>query len=186
MYDFDLVNVGRQVLGNHFALLRDAFTAAYERRDVPAMRTRKAEMMALLDDLDRLLACHPTFSLSRWIEAARAVGTSGAESDYYERNARNILTTWGDRDQSLNDYANRTWAGLVAAYYKPRWELFCDAVLEAVESGAPFDEAAFTERCRDFEWAWVNSTDKSGLNAGRSAAKPVAGMLYAKYKSQIE
>ena len=59
-------------------------------------------------------------------------------------------------------------------------------VLEAVESGAPFDEAAFTERCRDFEWAWVNSTDKSGLNAGRSAAKPVAGMLYAKYKSQIE
>ena len=25
MYDFDLVNVGRQVLGNHFALLRDAF-----------------------------------------------------------------------------------------------------------------------------------------------------------------
>ena len=123
---------------------------------------------------------------ARWIEAARAVGTSGAESDYYERNARNILTTWGDRDQSLNDYANRTWAGLVAAYYKPRWELFCDAALEAVESGAPFDEAAFTERCRDFEWAWVNSTDKSGLNAGRSAAKPVAGMLYAKYKSQIE
>ena len=29
MYDFDLVNVGRQVLGNHFALLRDAFTAGY-------------------------------------------------------------------------------------------------------------------------------------------------------------
>ena len=83
------------------------------------------------------------------IEAARAVGMSGAESDYYERNARNILTTWGDRDQSLNDYANRTWAGLVATYYKPRWELFCDAVLEAVESDEPFDEAAFTERCKD-------------------------------------
>ena len=80
---------------------------------------------------------------------ARAVGMSGAESDYYERNARNILTTWGDRDQSLNDYANRTWAGLVATYYKPRWELFCDAVLEAVESDEPFDEAAFTERCKD-------------------------------------
>ena len=186
MYDLDLVNVGRQVLGNHFAVLRDAFTAAYERRDVLAMRTRKAEMMALLDDLDKLLACHPTFSLSRWIEAARAVGMSGAESDYYERNARNILTTWGDRDQSLNDYANRTWAGLVATYYKPRWELFCDAVLEAVESDEPFDEAAFTERCKDFEWAWVNSTDKNGLNAEHSAVKPVAGMLYAKYKSQIE
>ena len=92
----------------------------------------------------------------------------------------------GDRDQSLNDYANRTWAGLVATYYKPRWELFCDAVLEAVESDEPFDEAAFTERCKDFEWAWVNSTDKNGLNAEHSAVKPVAGMLYAKYKSQIE
>lgn len=117
---------------------------------------------------------------------ARAVGTSEAESDYYERNARNILTTWGDRDQSLNDYANRTWAGLVATYYKPRWELFCDAVLEAVESNVLFDEAAFIERCKDFEWAWVNSTDKNGLNAEHSAVKPVAGMLYAKYKSQIE
>lgn len=186
MYDFDLVNVGRQVLGNHFAELRDGFTAAYERRDVGAMRERKAAMLTLLDDLDGLLACHPTFSLGRWIDAARAIGTSEAESDYYEQNARNILTTWGDRDQSLNDYANRAWAGLVATYYKPRWELFCDAAIGAVESGGGFDEAAFSERCKDFEWTWVNSTDRSGITAESPAAKSVAETLYAKYKSRIE
>jgi len=38
-------------------------------------------MMALLDDLDRLLACHPTFSLSRWIEAARVRALARGEEE---------------------------------------------------------------------------------------------------------
>lgn len=186
MYDFDLVNVGRQVLGNHFAVLRDGFTRACEKRDAGAMQRQKEAMMTLFDDMDRLLACHPTFSLARWIEAARSWGTNDAERDYYERNARNILTTWGDRDQSLNDYANRGWTGLVSTYYKPRWELFCNEAIGAVAAGRTFDEAAFTARCKDFEWEWVCSTDKSGLDDVCPAAKPVAEELYARYRTQIE
>lgn len=33
-YVFDVVNVGRQVLGNYFKTVRDSFTVAYERRCV--------------------------------------------------------------------------------------------------------------------------------------------------------
>ena len=34
-YEFDLVNIGRQVLGNYFNVVRDEFTLAYEAGDIP-------------------------------------------------------------------------------------------------------------------------------------------------------
>ena len=36
-YEFDLVNIGRQVLGNYFNVVRDEFTLAYEAGDIPMM-----------------------------------------------------------------------------------------------------------------------------------------------------
>lgn len=38
-YEFDLVNIGRQVLGNYFNVVRDEFTLAYEAGDIPMMKT---------------------------------------------------------------------------------------------------------------------------------------------------
>ena len=62
------------------------------------------------------------------------------EKEYYKHNARTLLTLWGERGQSLNDYANRSLAGLTDGYYKPRWEMFITEVCRAVEEGRPFDE----------------------------------------------
>ena len=84
--------------------------------------------------------------------------TSGSaspeEADYFESNARNLLTTWGDRGNLLTDYADRTWAGLVSTYYKGRWELFFAAVNKAMEEGSEFDQKAFDESSKDFEYSW--------------------------------
>ena len=41
------------------------------------------------------------------LEQARAMGYDDAEKDYYELNARTLLTTWGNKGGILNDYANR-------------------------------------------------------------------------------
>ena len=38
----------------------------------------------------------------------------------------------------LSDYANRDWDGLVETFYKPRWEMFFNAVLDAFDAGEPF------------------------------------------------
>lgn len=38
-YEFDLVNIGRQVLGNYFNVVRDEFTLAYEAGDIMMMKT---------------------------------------------------------------------------------------------------------------------------------------------------
>ena len=40
----------------------------------------------------------------------------------YEFNARNQLTLWGP-DGQIMDYAGKQWAGLVADYYIPRWQV---------------------------------------------------------------
>ncbi len=44
----------------------------------------------------------------------------------------------------LCDYANRDFDGLVETYYKPRWEMFFDAVIEAFDNGEKFVDARST------------------------------------------
>lgn len=156
-HSYDIVNVGRQVLGNHFATLRDGFTASYKAQDVAAMRSAAARMQELITDLDRLLACSPAFSLDKWIADARAASPDGSEADYYESDARRLITTWTQTPGSLNDYANRDLAGLAAGYYGPRWRMFTDAVIAAAEQGKAFDgdiEGSFRRQLYDFEEAW--------------------------------
>ena len=51
-YEFDLVNIGRQVLGNYFNVVRDEFTLAYEAGDIMMMKNRGDKMREILADLD--------------------------------------------------------------------------------------------------------------------------------------
>ena len=44
--------------------------------------------------------------------------------DYYERNARRIVTVWGP---PVDDYSARIWSGLLRDYYMPRWKQYFTA-----------------------------------------------------------
>lgn len=156
----DVVNIGRQYLGNKFADLRAGFTAAYNARDLEAMRLAADSMNRLLADYDRLLSTMPMFSIGKWIADARALGVTPAEKDYYETNARTIVTTWRDAGCQLNEYANRGWGGLTRSYYAPRWAMFTAGAIKAVEAGGQFDTDAFNRMIVDWEWAWANSHDE--------------------------
>ncbi|ARS41576.1 alpha-N-acetylglucosaminidase [Sphingobacteriaceae bacterium GW460-11-11-14-LB5] len=155
-FSYDLVNIGRQVLGNHFITLRDDFAAAYERKDIVGMTKKKAEMLSLIDDLDELLATQPSMLLGKWIADARKLGKNAREKDYYEKDAKMLITVWGGKQRSLNDYGNRSWAGLTGDFYKKRWEMFLNDVLLSVKEGTKFDEKAFKQKTYKFEDQWVN------------------------------
>ena len=152
-YQYDLVNFFSQWMGNHFMDIRNDFTVAYKNRDIKEMKRQVKLANQLFDDVDALLNTHPAFVLGPWIESARNWGTTKEEKDYYERQARTILTIWGG--PILNDYANRMWGGLVKDYYAKRWNLFFDAVLKAAKQGKEFDEKAFGEELSKFEHAWT-------------------------------
>ena len=100
-------------------------------------------------------AFHAYASLDKWIEEARSLGVTDEQKDYYEKNARNLITTWGG---SLNDYASRAWAGLLENYYSRRWDIYFDAVIGAAKRGVDLDTDALNEELAAFEQEWVEST----------------------------
>ncbi len=184
MYTFDLVNTGRQVLGNHFLALRDRFAEAYFKQNKIMAEQTGMQMIELLNDLDMLLASEPAFLTGKWIASARNFGTGENEKNYYEKNARTLITTWGDQDQSLNDYANRSWAGLTKDYYLPRWQMFIEDALHSLENKTIFDEKAFHEKVTAFEKGWTERTSSYPCNPGKNGYE-MAKKMYLKYRSEI-
>lgn len=182
-YEFDLVNIGRQVLGNYFNVVRDEFTLAYETGDIPMMKNRGNKMREILTDLDKLVSCHPTFSLHKWITDARDMGHDAASKNYYEMNARSLITIWGD-SYHLTDYANRSWAGLTNQYYSVRWDRFINKVIEAAEKKKNFDEEEFFNQSRMYENEWVNPSNRISYNEGGDGIK-LARQIYKKYAKEI-
>lgn len=157
-YVFDCVNLGRQALSNYFIALRDDFNDAYVNGDVDRLRVKGDEIKQLFADLTLLLRGHSGFSLKKWIDDARSHGVTPEQKDYYERNARTLITIWGP-SKDLNDYANRQWAELNDSYYGKRWSMFVDRVIEAAGQGKKFDADEFYNASRDFENAWIEPTN---------------------------
>ena len=71
-YRFDVVNFGTQALGNHFAELRDQFTAAYRSHDLEEAERVGASMLELIDYIDALAAFEQQLRLDRWLDDADA------------------------------------------------------------------------------------------------------------------
>ena len=73
---------------------------------------------ALFVSMDAVLTEHPSLNLARWIGFAReAAEGEPALADYYETNARRLITIWGP---PVNDYAAKLWGGLIGSYYWQR------------------------------------------------------------------
>jgi alpha-N-acetylglucosaminidase len=184
-YKYDLVNVGRQVLGNYFSVLRDKFTSDFKLHHVAALKTDRTQMLALFDDIDHLLSTQGAFLLGQWLRQAKDFGVNENEKRYYEHDARSIITTWGAKGQSLNDYANRSLAGLMKSYYKQRWKMFMDEAISAAEKKIDFNVKDFHDRVTSFEVEWSYKTDIYADKPSGNAIE-MAQSLYKKYSPLIK
>ncbi len=122
----DLVDVTRHVLNFHSKLAYDDLMAAFTTRDRPLFETKATAFLRLFDELDTLLATNPNLLLGTWLEGAKAKGNDAASKARIERNARNQITLWDGKHDELDDYASRSWAGLVGSHYKSRWARYLD------------------------------------------------------------
>ena len=184
-YDFDVTNIARQYLTNVFnAAFRDYEIAVKEgKRDVMAA---KAELMLrILDDLEVITGTQAYFLAGKWIEDARSWGTTEEEELYYEREARNLITTWaGKAHQSLNDYARRTCNGLISSYYKPRWEKFFKDVAERMDAGKGFhieQYEIYKDEITDFEMQWWQECIGDFISEPEGDSKTVVSEIIKKY-----
>ncbi|NJM15611.1 MAG: alpha-N-acetylglucosaminidase [Bacteroidales bacterium] len=127
-YRYDLVDVARQCLANHSQQVYKEWVNAFNDKNIEMYEKHSAAFLKLINEQDSLLATRPEFLLGKWIAKAREMGTSPAEKDLFEWNARMIITTWahGSVAHELNDYAHREWSGMLKGYYLPRWQMYFD------------------------------------------------------------
>ncbi len=184
-FRFDLVNLARQVLGNYSLNLCEEAAEAYAAGNLPLFRGKVSAFRRLALDLDRLLATRPEFLLGKWIADARSWAAGPGEEAYYEKNARNILTTWDRRGASLTDYAGRLWNGLTKDYYLARWEALFQRMERSLETGEPVDRKTWEEARKDIEWGWVTSTRERHPAEPSGDPVKLVRLLWKRYKKAL-
>ncbi|MDB5155856.1 MAG: alpha-N-acetylglucosaminidase [Mucilaginibacter sp.] len=185
-FQYDLVDVTRQVLANYASPLQQKMVASYKTGDKQGFKTYSTAFLQLMDDIDALLSTRKDFLLGKWINDARANGITEGEKNLYELNARDLVTLWGDKESELREYSNRQWAGLIKGYYKQRWQLYISALDNALATGTAFDDKAFDKQVKDWEWAWVNKHDNAYSDKTKGDAVEQSKLLFAKYYNIIQ
>ncbi|KAK3591261.1 hypothetical protein CHS0354_010626 [Potamilus streckersoni] len=142
LFRYDLVDVTRNSLQILSILYYVEIAAAFTRNDSAKLQEGGDKLLKLLDDLDKLLGSDPHFLLGSWIADARQWGKDDAEQDLLEYNARNQITLWGPNGE-IRDYAAKQWSGLIAGYYKPRWELFISSLTACLSQGVKFNQTQY-------------------------------------------
>ncbi len=179
----DLIWVGRQLLGDLFLIEKQAVDKAYQQKDKNAFFAHSDVLYEILSDLDNLNSHHPHATLDNWLQQARDLGKSPQVKDYYEMNARRLITTWGG---SLNDYACRNWNGLMWDYYAKRWENYLRELSVAVFSGKDFDEGHFRTITDKFQEKWVTSTEEVIKGTSEQDILTHCRQLREKYRESLD
>ncbi|MCQ2158261.1 MAG: alpha-N-acetylglucosaminidase [Bacteroidales bacterium] len=146
---YDIVMLYSQILSNLFTRLTDEFNTAALKPDLARMQELAPVAREICNEMDRLLLTHEDFLFGKWIENARRFGTTEEEKDYFETNARTILTRWGG-SLWLNDYARRLWQGLVGDYYRQRYDKYFNMCIDLVSDGKPIESGMFMDRKHGF------------------------------------
>ncbi len=147
----DLIWIGRQLLGDLFYTEKKAFDKAYHERDIKRLEELMEDMSYIILSMEALNQCHPFCTMQKWIEQARDLGVAPEVKDYYEMNARRLVTTWGG---DLNDYASRNWAGLLDNYYFRRWYCYFSTLIASASEGIEYNKAELQESIKKIQDSW--------------------------------
>ncbi|KAL2010206.1 hypothetical protein VTN00DRAFT_6013 [Thermoascus crustaceus] len=167
-FQYDMVDMTRQVLANAFIPMYTDLVSTYQSGNASnasnaTIHGKGERLLSLLSSLDSVLLTNEHFLLSDWIASARSWARPNTDSsssssntdvaNFYEYSARNQITLWGPTGQ-INDYASKSWGGLVSSYYLPRWRIFVD-YLDSSPVGK-FNETELEAKLLEFSLEWQN------------------------------
>ena len=132
-------------LGGKIEHLTQAIEQAYKDGNTKKAVALEGEFEALMLGADRLLCSHPNLRLDKWLNYARSWGSNQEQKDYYEKNARRIVTIWGP---PVDDYSARIWSGLLRDYYLPRWKHYFESKRTGIDFDMPTWERTWVEEKR--------------------------------------
>lgn len=137
-----------------------AIHAAAATGDGVRIRREAGALEALILAVDAVAATRPELLVGRWIaDARRNAGTDAQLADALERDARSLISVWGEQDSGLHDYSARHWSGSLTDLHLPRWKAWASWLASGAEGCAtePDPEQLHTE-IRRLEEQWRNST----------------------------
>lgn len=179
-YRYDVTDAVRQALNDSTYTLLQNISSCYKKGDKEGFRTGYRNYLSMIKDIDRLLSQSDLFTLDRWVNSARAIcdeveGTTEADRDWLEWNARTLVSVWGPEKSAnhgrLHDYSHRLWGGMLRDFYLVRWEMF----FKALDEGRTITP----EEWFRFEYDWSCSNTISKIEA--EDAEDVAEELFRKH-----
>jgi alpha-N-acetylglucosaminidase len=183
-YRFDLVNIARQVLSNHAAVIHQKITEAFKAKDYESFKGASDDFLELMLDMDELLGTRQEFLLGVWLENAKRWGTTPEEKAVFEWNARRLLTMWGQTPM-LHDYARKEWSGLISGYYHVRWKWFLYEVANSLKVDEPFDDTSYQSELSAWMVEWSDAGE-SFPSKPRGDCIAVATKLWDKYHDAFQ
>lgn len=180
-YQFDLVNIGREAMGNLTPCFTAAIQKALDEKNPEALRAAGARLLEYIRDYDRLMGTNEELLLGTWVEGARSWGTTDEEKTLLEWGAKRQITDWGGH---IGTYSIKEWSGTIADRMIPAWEMYLEAMQESLRDGTPFNAAAETRKCQELLAAWPNrSTRYPTKPVGDAVA--VSRELWKKYQPDV-
>lgn len=183
-YRYDLILVGKQVLANYATVIQQKFREDYQTKDLAAFIRNSREFTELIEDMDELAGTHEAFLLGKWLKDARRWGNTEEEKALYEKNARDQITLWGDKDAFLHDYAGKQWSGLLKGFYGGRWQLFLEEVYDCIRTGRQYNYDDHDGKVRSWEWEWVNGRETYPDEA-QGDPLAVSRKMFGKYAEKL-
>ena len=179
-YEHDIADVVRQTLTDSTYYLLKDIAASYNKKDMVAFKEQYTVFLDIMEDLNRLLSQINIFKLENWTKSARLIcdevpGTTEADRDWMEWNARTLISVWGPEQCAergrLHDYSSRQWGGMLHDFQRARWEIF----FTALEEGKTIPQQDW------FKWEdnWSRSHTITPVPAEDPVA--IAEELYNKY-----
>ena len=182
-YEHDIADVVRQTLTDSTYYLLKDIAASYKSGKMEAFRKQYTTFLGMVADVDRLVSQIDLFKLDRWTSSARSIcdeveGTTEADRDWMEWNARTLISVWGPEKCAeqgrLHDYSSRQWGGMLGDFYLARWRMF----FQALEEGRSITSAEW------FRWEENWTHQKTITKAPKENPIDIANELYRKYFSE--
>ncbi|MBJ2176060.1 alpha-N-acetylglucosaminidase [Aureibaculum sp. A20] len=185
-YNFDVTNIYRELIAGLTHKMINDLSVAYQAKEKEKFEVASTALLKMLDDLDAITGTNENFLLGKWLDDARNWGNNKEEKDYFEWNARTIVTIWQPYPEGgLRDYAGKQWNGLFAGYYKPRWELFISHLRKSLLQNIDFNPKTYDKEVREMDYKWTKSNDKYPAEITGNAVE-VAKRLQKEYESYFK
>jgi alpha-N-acetylglucosaminidase len=183
-YQFDVINLFRQVFGQYSGHLLYEITTSYKDKDIKKFDESVAEFVNLSKKIEALLATREEFLLGKWIEDSRKHATNAQEEQLYEWNAREIITCiW--HLPKVYGYALKDWAGMYSSYYLPRWEKFFTIMRSEILGGDKLDYNVFTKAIMMWEDNWVDLHEAQLISEPSGNSIMLAKDLWDQYGNEL-